>query len=479
MFRSLNLKLTLAFALVVLLAIGTVALVANRSMVSEFTTYLQSDPQAQADHLATGLADLYSKNGSWDGVTSFMSSEPAGIVSDWVLVDASGNDVAASRPALLHVDMQSLDYEAFAPVISNGQTVGAIYVSSVPMSAGQGNGMMGMGNGMGSMHQQMVSGGIQVLGTAEQNFVDSFNHSLLLAGGVSGALALILGIVFMTQITSPVRRLTHAAKRIASGDLSQRVHLKSKDEIGELAETFNRMAENLSQNEKTRRVMVADIAHELRTPLTVLQGNLEAMMDGVVQPTRDNIKSLHDESLLLNRLVGDLRELSLAESGQLKLHRQPTNLGDLVGKVISGQRSEAEEKRIAVELQTDNKLPLLNVDPDRVSQIVRNLISNAIRYTPDGGKVAVSIRPLVTGEAKAMAEIAVTDNGCGIDAEDLPYVFDRFYRTDRSRSRARGGSGIGLAIVKQLAELHGGAARVTSQAGLGSTFSVILPVSTG
>jgi signal transduction histidine kinase len=241
------------------------------------------------------------------------------------------------------------------------------------------------------------------------------------------------------------------------------------------------MAESLSRNEQTRRNMVADIAHELRTPLTVIQGNLEAILDGVIPPTRETVASIHEESMVLARLIADLRELSLAEAGQLELRRSPTDLADLVRKVVARNQLEASEKGIALSIDAEGEFPTVAIDEQRISQVVNNLLSNALRHTGRGGKVMVSANtngnPLgdQSGREIAAVTVTVTDTGSGIPVEDLPFVFDRFYRPDKSRSRSSGGSGIGLAIVKQLVEAHGGKTWVESAPGEGSRFYFTIP----
>jgi signal transduction histidine kinase len=342
-----------------------------------------------------------------------------------------------------------------------------------------GPGMMGQGQGMmnGSMGQRML----EMFGQQEREFLASVNSSMWTAGAIAVLIAILLSLLLARQFTLPLRTLTIAAKHISSGDLTQRVPIKSRDELGDLATAFNSMAESLSRNEQTRRNMVADIAHELRTPLTVIQGNLEAILDGVIPPTRETVASIHEESMVLARLIADLRELSLAEAGQLELRRSPTDLADLVRKVVARNQLEASEKGIALSIDAEGEFPTVAIDEQRISQVVNNLLSNALRHTGRGGKVMVSANtngnPLgdQSGREIAAVTVTVTDTGSGIPVEDLPFVFDRFYRPDKSRSRSSGGSGIGLAIVKQLVEAHGGKTWVESAPGEGSKFYFTIP----
>lgn len=286
------------------------------------------------------------------------------------------------------------------------------------------------------------------------SFIEATTRATWITTLITAILAVILGIIIFRQIVSPLRQMTKAAQLITQGDLSQRVVVTSKDEIGTLATTFNQMAETLEKNQQTRRNLTADIAHELRTPISIIQANLEAMLDGVLQTSPDEIASLRDESSLLARLVDDLRLLSLAEAGQLKLVFSNIQVKTLLQKALEPLYNQAEDQSIKISLIVDEGLPDIEVDTDRIAMVIRNLLNNAFRYTPRGGEVTISAR--LNLENNKQMVIEVTDTGIGINPLDLPYVFDRFYRADPSRSRSSGGTGIGLAIVKQLVESHGG-----------------------
>jgi signal transduction histidine kinase len=328
-----------------------------------------------------------------------------------------------------------------------------------------------MMNGMMGQNGSAVS---RAMGQPEQAFLSAVTIALWVAGFGAGGLALILGFFFARKIVAPLRRLTVAAEGISQGNLAQRVEVKGQDEVGKLAEAFNQMAQDLSRNEEVRRNLLADIAHELRTPLTVVQGNLEGMLDGVVDPTPEHIASLHEEVSLLSRLVSDLRDLSLADAGQLHLQLVRANLAELVEKALARVQAQADEKGIGLKRDLPGNLPQASLDADRIGQVITNLLTNAVRHTPAGGEITVRVRK---DEAAGAIRVSVVDTGSGIAPQDLPYVFDRFYRVDKSRARSSGGSGIGLAIVKQLVEAHHGRAWVESTPGKGSTFSFTLPSS--
>jgi len=279
-----------------------------------------------------------------------------------------------------------------------------------------------------------------------------------------------LAYLFTRQIVAPLGKVTAAARQVAQGNLEQRVDIHGSGEIAELGESFNMMAATLNRDQQLRQNMVADIAHELRTPLSILQGNIEAMLDDVLETNTDNLTSIHQETLLLARLVEDLRTLSLADSGQLRFQPENTDLRSLSLQVIDEFQTQLAAKNVSLALETPNDLPQAWVDPDRTAQVLHNLLSNAFHFTPEDGNITIQL----TSDSNGIT-VSVIDTGVGIPPEDLPNVFDRFYRVDRSRTRSTGGSGLGLAIVKQLVEAQNGRVWADSTEGKGSTFTFCVP----
>jgi signal transduction histidine kinase len=290
-------------------------------------------------------------------------------------------------------------------------------------------------------------------------------------GLIAVAIALIMTFFLSRRILAPVKALTSAATRLGLGDFSQRVQVKDRSELGELADTFNSMANDLERAEQLRQNMVADIAHELRTPLSNIRGYLEAIRDGVIEQDVDTIRSLDEEATLLSRLVDDLQELSFAEAGELKLVCQAENIGELIKQTVAGVQAQAITKGLSVSVGLPDKLPPVNIDSHRISQVLRNLLENAVAHTAKGDAITVSAR-----QQENYVEVAVTDTGEGIPVEDLPNIFERFYRVDKSRARATGGTGLGLTIAKRLVEAHGGKIEAHSELGKGSRFAFTLPI---
>jgi two-component system sensor histidine kinase BaeS len=309
-----------------------------------------------------------------------------------------------------------------------------------------------------------------VVGTAEQVFLDTFRNSLFVAVAIGLLIAVGLGFFLSRFITGPLSQLALSAQKVATGDFSQRVSGDSADEVGQLSRSFNSMAEQLEKKEKSRRQLFADIAHELRNPLTVIQGNLEAWRDGVISPTPDQIASVYDETVLASRLITDLRDLSLAEAGQLRLHTTAANLEELVSAGVSGMASRCLEKGVAVVTELQPGLPFVRIDADRIRQVLHNLLDNALRYTPAGSDIRIGAE--LDGD---MVAVHVSDSGSGIAPEDLPHIFDHFHKSDSSGHRGYSGAGIGLAVVKQLVDAHGGRVWVDSHPGKGTRFSFTLP----
>jgi two-component system OmpR family sensor kinase len=308
--------------------------------------------------------------------------------------------------------------------------------------------------------------------TSEEDFLERVNDSLWKVGLIAVAVALVIGLILTRQITRPVRALISGARHLTKGELSYRVTVKSRDEIGELADSFNIMASSLEKGEQSRRQLTADIAHELRTPLTVIEGTVDGIIDGVFQPDTEHLRSIKEQTALLTHLISDLRDISLAESGQLKLNLTSTDMVELVRRVVSNYEINALEKNVRIKLEEEPQISEIESDTVRMEQVISNLLVNAIRHTPSSGSISVTIKNDEDGLA-----ISVADTGEGIAQDDLPHVFERFYRSGSSRSRKEGGTGLGLAIVKQMVEAHGGKVWVESKKGTGSIFSILLPFS--
>jgi signal transduction histidine kinase len=286
------------------------------------------------------------------------------------------------------------------------------------------------------------------------------------------AIALLFTLFLSRRILAPVKALTLTARQLGRGDLSQRVQFKDKSEIGELAQAFNSMASDLERTEQLRRNMIADAAHELRTPLSNIRGYLEAIRDGLKKPDADTIRTLDEEAFLLSRLVDDLQELSLAEAGELKLVCQLEDIATLVNQTAASVQPQAAARGVSIANDLPATLPPVSIDYSRISQVLLNLLENAIAHTGDGGNITLS-----ASQQGKWLEVSVADTGEGMPAEDLPNIFERFYRVDKSRTRATGGSGLGLTVAKRLVEAHGGKIEVQSELGKGSRFSFTIPIS--
>ena len=287
------------------------------------------------------------------------------------------------------------------------------------------------------------------------------------------ALVSMLGRWTFRRFGTPMAELMEAADAVAKGDLTVRVRENIPGEFGEIAHSFNHMIVELERAEGQRRNLTADVAHELRTPLHIIQGNLEGILDGVYQPSSESINATLEETRLLTRLVEDLQTISLAEAGQLPLHHMTFPVADLLADVATSFAGQADEQGVAirVDLPEDSAQIQINGDPDRLNQVLSNLVANSLRYTSSAGYLILRAQAVPGG-----LRLSVEDNGAGIPAEDLPFIFDRFWRGDRSRSRIGGtGSGLGLAIAKQLVQAHGGTIQAESQSGRGTVITIDLP----
>ena len=450
-------------------AVIVVGLLSSRFTTSEFRQYVTADDVARLDRATAMIDDYYRHAGSWAEVQPTLDRVGEMVDKRFALLDPQSNIVATS-PAKLSTSRLKITPDHTITWqeeerIGNKVSVGEVILVGVPHRVIANSEGLPVGTLYGL--PKMPAPGAN----SEARFVGSVNRSLIIAVAVAGLMALALTLLFSNRIVGPIESLTAAVQRLESGDLKQRVETNSKDEIGVLAKAFNSMSDKLVRTEELRRNMVSDIAHELRTPLTNIRCQLETLQDGLAKPEPAVIDSLHEEAMFLGRLVDDLQELALADAGQLNLSRQPVSINDEIAAAVNALQMVSSQRQITISFERGENLPTINVDARRIGQVLRNLISNAIAHTPEGGRVEVRSRLMASN-----IEISVQDNGEGIAQKHLSFIFERFYRTDASRNRKTGGAGLGLAIVKQLIIAHGGQIAVHSEPDLGSTFTFNLPI---
>jgi histidine kinase len=324
----------------------------------------------------------------------------------------------------------------------------------------------------------MMAGGILVGSTSITNdeldasFRSAVNSALWKAAGAAILAAGIVSGIGSLYILRPLRRVAGASQHIAEGHYDQRLPVSSRDELGDLVENFNRMAETLAENETMRRQLIGDVSHELKTPLASIKGYMEGLEDGVIAPTAETFRLVHQEADRLQRLVYDLQELSRSEVVSSTLDLHPADPGKLIAAVVDRLQPQFADKGITLAVEVPPVLPSVPVDADRIEQVLTNLLGNALQYTPAGGQVAVR-----AASHGAALRVSVQDSGVGLAPGDLAKVFQRFYRVDKSRSRASGGSGIGLTIAKHIVDAHGGRIWAESDGpDQGSMFIFTLPL---
>lgn len=335
------------------------------------------------------------------------------------------------------------------------------------MSHMMGNSQMGMG-GMGSMHGTMH-------GPAESTYISAVHQSLLWVGLGMIGVSVVVSYFVVREIMRPLSTLTGAVQKVRTGSYGQTVSVERHDEVGVLTESFNEMSEELARNDKMRRQLFANIAHELRTPLAILQGNLEGMIDDIIPTDKKILLSMADETMRMGRLIQDLRDLSLAEINELTLHKEEADINVMLERAVSMLQPLCDEKELTVRLNLSRDLPSLFIDVDRINQVIYNLLNNAIRYIERGCAITVSTLA-VTVDGKSYAQVQIADTGKGIAPKDLEHIFQYFYRSEQSRNRKSGGSGIGLALAQQFLRSHGGNIWADSTVGKGTTFTFILPL---
>ncbi len=452
--RSIAFKLTLAFLIVGLTGAILVAILVHQRTRTAFDQFI-IDQSRQT--LIDNLQQYYQINGGWQGVEEYLrtpstdADHPRDLQRDFrrwwrfTLVDANRTVVLSNRQFSIGKPYTNSDLSTAITLTVDGQAVGWL----VPDTA---------------VFSKPPAG-------PEQSFLDQVNRATVLSALIAGGLALLLGSLLAYSLTRTLRELTDATGQIARGHLGLQVKIRSRDELGTLATSFNQMSADLARATQARRQMTADIAHDLRSPLSVISGYAEALNDGKLPGTPDVYETLYQESRHLSRLVEDLRLLSLADAGELRLELQAVAPQSLIEWAAARHSVAAKQKEISLRIDVAKDLPQVVVDIERMAQVFDNLILNALRYTPSAGNITLAARA-----APDAMIFQVRDTGSGILPEDLPHIFDRFYRVDKSRQQ-NGESGLGLAIARSIVDAHHGEIQVESQPDQGTTFTIRLPLS--
>jgi signal transduction histidine kinase len=445
--RSLAFKLTLAFLMVGLIGAVLMGFFLTQSTQRRFDRFIVERNRYSFVRL---LAKHYQANGGWTGVEEVLDREgflevgPDNRSPAWLLVDQGGRVIMSQGDDPAIVRMLKYERKWGVAIKVEGVVVGWLIFSTYP--------------------------GLPLPDSPEASFLTDMTWAITYSALGAIVIALLLGFLLARTLTRPIRELTAATQALAKGDLGQQVSVRTRDEMGQLAASFNQMSADLAHASQLRRQMTADIAHELRTPLSLILGYTESLSDGKLPATQETFDIMYDEAQHLSRLIDDLRTLSLADAGELPLNRRPVDPKALLERAALAYMPQAQRQGVAIELNASSDLPEAEADPGRIEQVLDNLVSNALRYTPSGGRVILS----ADGDGEQVF-LRVQDTGVGIQLEELPYIFERFYRADKSRQRHAKESGLGLAIAKSIVEAHGGSVSVESILGEGTTFVVALP----
>jgi signal transduction histidine kinase len=442
---KLTTKLILAFLLVSLFSTGIIVAFTRVATNREFDKFVSN--QYQAD-LVDQLANYYQENQTWDGVEKLFDRNHDGDHRLFFsIADPNGKIIVAGMDRRPEEIVSVKELKAGTQIQAGNETVGVLLLNTPPDK-----------------------------NPLEDQFIQRINSSILFSAIGTIILAFMLGAILSRTISRPIRELTKAAHAMGDGKFDHQVPVRSRDEIGELASSFNKMNDDLAQSFNLRKQMTADIAHELRTPLSLIIGHAEAVHDGVLPPSKENFEIIREEAERLEQLVNDLRTLSLADAGELSVDFQPIEINKLLGDIQSHYMVAFNQKRITLNLEPApvSLRVQANLDPIRFSQVLTNILDNALRYTHEEGRVDIGVKQ--TGDK---AEITIQDSGEGVSPEDAAHLFDRFYRADASRTRDHdaGGSGLGLAIAKSIVEMHGGKIWAESEKGRGLKVIIQLPVS--
>lgn len=439
-------KLILSFLAVSVVSAGLLMVAAGIATDREFDSFIN---KRFKEELAEELASYYSQHHSWDGLEAEFGQRKHGQGAmhgrndepSFFITDEDGAVIVPDRMRPTGWQIEEDDLQNGEPIVVDGETVGILFLSDTMMRS-----------------------------PVDYAFLNNVYRSILISAAGATLLALLIGILLSRSITRPVRELTRAARKLTDGALGEQVPIRSRDEIGDLAQAFNKMSRDLARSLHLRKQMTADIAHELRTPLSLILGHAEGVKDGALKPTRQNFEIIREEAERLEHLVNDLRTLSLADADELSAEFQPVNVNDLMSRIHARHRTLFEQKRVSLNLELDPGILTANLDPGRFAQVLDNILDNALRHTPAGGKV--EIKTQLTGNR---IQLSVKDSGEGVAPEEAARLFDRFYRVDESRARDDGGSGLGLAIAKSIVEMHKGRIWAESEKGAGLRVAIELP----
>jgi signal transduction histidine kinase len=433
---------------VILVTVGMTASLANRAATAEIARVQDRDEISRDRRLTTMVTRDYLRNEGWSGTQGILEQATALSGERVVVANAAGTIVADSHQSFIGHPMKP---------DPSGRT-------SILTTGGPGR----LGTVLVSPNLPPAAPNLPPADTVPPS--PSLSVLLILSGLLAVGVAMILTFFVSHRILSRVESLSRVSRMAAHRDFSGRAEVTSRDEVGELARTFNAMLDELSSTEELRRNLVADVAHELRTPVTNIRGYVEGIADGVILPDDTTLDSIHGETLLLARLIEDLQDLALAESGQMQLRFRPCDLDGLVRSASGSMQQSAQAKGVEVSVPESTGI-IIDADPQRISQVLRNLLVNALTHTPAGGQILIQAQ-----QQNGNALVSVKDTGPGIPAGELGYVFDRFYRVDKSRSRSTGGVGLGLTIARRLIEAHHGTIEAFSPQGQGAKFVVTLPI---
>ncbi|SDG32212.1 sensor histidine kinase [Desulfosporosinus hippei] len=452
-------KLFLSTLIVALITLAFSIISVNYVFKQQFSDYLTQLNEAALEQLPTRLSELYQAKGLWDStaLSELSHSLPTGAVV--TLTDPNGKLIATlNNPmeTMMH-GQRGMGMEMHMSTSSTMRWKTMTLTVSGPL-------------GTLATAEVRYPATAQILNSQDVQFQSAVFRSLLFAGGLALLFGILLSYFTSRQLVAPLKRLIKAADRIGHGYLSERVSVSSRDEVGQLAKAFNSMADNLDRQETLRKQFTADIAHELRTPLTSIKSYIEAFQDGVLLADQENLCSIHEEINRLVDLSSDLKDLNVAEIGGIHLNLKSVDLNHLIQKIIYGLYPLIREKKLALNWQPPNESLGILGDERLLTRLFYNIIHNAYRYSDPGGQIDLTLTQTLDS-----VEIKISNTGMGISEEDLPLIFERFYRGDKSRTRETGGTGIGLALVRQITQLHHGTIAVQSKIGCSTEFIIKLP----